>query len=273
VQIALVAPASLRVSDGAPTLTPLEVSTPYRQTLSEAGNDARLDEGADEPLEPPLQENGGFDLALMPGWTALSLGAVTFEGDGLSTDVLTRQRFEARGAALGLHDPGFWSLEFAASYTRRFLAVGAFAGFGSTTRGAQVPPLDPAVANTFDGGNLAMFAIGGDLAFVAIRGPATVRAGALIGVRYLTAQLGGTFQVVPCDVWTPKSGSVTSYCVPRASATIPMIQPRVTVDYSFSAGPHTPALGAYLGIDTDPGLGWSIGATFSYRVPFARLAP
>jgi hypothetical protein len=189
----------------------------------------------------------------------------TFTGSGIPVGGSEPRAFYANGAALGLHSPPFVTCDIGAGYVRRFLSIGFVVGAGGAPRGAQQSPMDPTLASRVDAGRMAVFTGAADLAAVLFHDPATLRVGALVGARYVTAPLLG-FDDVTCD-------SRHLPCAPRADATVALLQPRASLDFVLGRAARVPALGAYVGMDAYPQVAWCFGLSFSFRTPHWNLAP
>jgi hypothetical protein len=236
--------------------------------LPAAPPDARADAHDVERHQRPLGENGGYDFEFSFARAALPLDHVWFTGSGVPSGTIASVPWSARGDQVGLHSPAFLTGELAAHYTRRFLSIGLVGGYGSSTRGTQRPPMDQELANSFGGGSMRMLEVAGDVSGVLPLRPVTLRIGVLLGARYVSANLGGLYHA--------PSGSRCSRnafsCPPNATATLGIVEPRVSVDYAPARSASKVALGAFVGMDAIPEQAWTVGVSVSWRVPHWELA-
>ena len=236
-----------------------------------AVSSAHADEGDGEDDESPaLHDHGGFDLHLGFGVVTPNFGTHEFSGEGTLLGTHTHKTFSATGRAIGLVLPRVDELSIGVGYLRRYVSIGATFGMAVYSR-TDAPPQNPALAEQVSVGQLRVYDGAIDLAAVFPVERVSVRAGALIGVRYASVPLG-IFEPATCG-----SGSKSSPCAARASTFAPYVQPRLGVDVALGEikrdASWVPTLGAYVGYDVIDHGGVAFGVVLSMRTPQWLLAP
>lgn len=213
----------------------------------------------------PLYDGGG-ELSIAFGRATVGVGDTPLRGSGTSTASGARQSFDATGRDAGFLHPQLWTFEMSGGYTRRFVETGLRVQVGFDGDADARPARWNAAADVA-GGAMWLYGFGAELYGVLPSKPATIRLGAVGGVRVEQVPLRG-FEPTTCH-----SKGKSYPCWEQATGAAPFFEPRVAIDLTGSSDATGVALGGFAGVDLVPAWGWTAGVSVTVRLAHWRQRP
>lgn len=217
------------------------------------------------PQSPEAEPEHHLEISIGGAMFPAAVGDVRFSGAGKPIGLGRVTSFSKSGRELGLRNPTFWGGELTLGYRHTYFGVLVTGAIAANGRGADAAPTDHEAANQVSptgarayGGGLELF---GSLPI----GPATLSAGALVGLRTVSVPLVG-FEPDVCRS-SRKTGRRPYPCAKDAfTPATPFIQPRVHFDVALDTK-RTLFVGGYAGLDALGDRSLVAGITVGFRVP------
>lgn len=216
----------------------------------------------DEPKSPP-RRGANLLLAARPLAGNLGLADATFSGGGRPLGGGARESVAFRGSEAGYATPFYFGAEAGLHLLIEHISLGVVAGLGRVIE-SNAPTARADVTGKVDGASAyfwgGAFGIGG---YVWL-GPALLRGEVYAGARHISMDLHG-YEATLCRT----GRNPERLCTEEASATVPMLQPRVSLDVAVlrktGDGAGALVIGPWVGLDLAPArtlsAGLSIGIT------------